>query len=63
VDISNPARLNETFLMWNNRILQEFFNQGEEEIKLGLPISHGCDKVYFMSTPGSLSKFTLSFIN
>lgn len=41
-DISNPAKSLPTAVEWADRVLQEFFEQGDEEKELGLPISPQC---------------------
>jgi hypothetical protein len=38
-DVSNPTKEWPLYQEWINRILQEFYNQGDLEKKLGLPIS------------------------
>ena len=38
-DVSNPTKEWPIYQEWINRILQEFYNQGDLEKKLGLPIS------------------------
>lgn len=43
-DISGQAKGGELFLLWTNRCMEEFFQQGDEETKLGLPISPNCDR-------------------
>lgn len=42
-DVSHPARTRKTHLMWSRRILSEFFHQGEQEAKAGLPVSPLCN--------------------
>lgn len=43
-DISNPTRKWETCFRWTQLVLEEFFDQGDQERALGLPISHLCDR-------------------
>mmetsp|Transcript_4363 Transcript_4363/g.6771 ORF Transcript_4363/g.6771 Transcript_4363/m.6771 type:complete len:248 (-) Transcript_4363:30-773(-) len=43
-DISNCAKPNSISVKWSDRVLDEFFQQGDEERKLGLPISPLCDR-------------------
>jgi len=43
-DISNPIKPNEIYNIWVDRVLEEFFHQGDVELKEGLPISLLCDR-------------------
>jgi hypothetical protein len=43
-DISNPAKPHPLFELWTDRCLTEFFDQGDEEKKLGLTVSPLCDR-------------------
>jgi len=43
-DISGQAKGGKLFLLWTDRCMEEFFQQGDEETKLGLPISPNCDR-------------------
>jgi hypothetical protein len=45
-DVSNPAKPLSQYLFWTNRILEEFYSQGDEEQRLGLPITSmpQCDR-------------------
>jgi hypothetical protein len=43
-DISNTMRPTNLAVQWSNRILQEFFEQGDRERALGRPISPLCDR-------------------
>ena len=38
-DVSNPAKERSLYLFWTNRILQEFYDQGDEEARKGLPVT------------------------
>lgn len=44
-DVSHPARTRKAHLMWSRRILSEFFDQGEQEARAGIPVSPLCNQV------------------
>lgn len=43
-DISNPAKPWDYYQVWTDRVLHEFFGQGDKERALGLPVSLGFDR-------------------
>ncbi|KAJ3088123.1 High affinity cAMP-specific 3',5'-cyclic phosphodiesterase 7A, partial [Quaeritorhiza haematococci] len=43
-DISNPAKATELSVKWTANIMEEFFRQGDEERRLGLPVSMFMDR-------------------
>jgi len=43
-DISNSAKQNSIAVQWTDRVLAEFFRQGDKEKAMGLPISLLCDR-------------------
>lgn len=57
-DVSNPARPRELYLKWAERICQEFYNQGDKERELGLPISPFMDR-----TKPAFAKGQVAFCN
>uniref|UniRef100_A0A3Q2CEV7 Phosphodiesterase n=1 Tax=Cyprinodon variegatus TaxID=28743 RepID=A0A3Q2CEV7_CYPVA len=56
-DINGPAKVRDLHLKWTEGIVNEFYEQGDEEAKLGLPISPFMDR----SAP-QLAKLQESFI-
>ncbi|XP_064105176.1 uncharacterized protein LOC135214754 isoform X4 [Macrobrachium nipponense] len=57
-DINGPCKALDIHTQWTARIAEEFYEQGDEEEKLGLPISPYMDR-----TNPQLSKLQESFIN
>ena len=45
-DIGHAAKEWDLHNEWSNRICKEFFNQGDNERKRGMPISVGMDRFY-----------------
>jgi len=43
-DVSNPAKKWELSSEWSCRVMEEFFQQGEEEARVGLPVSPFMDR-------------------
>lgn len=43
-DIANPAKPLPLALQWTQRVVTEFFNQGDTERKRGMPVSALCDR-------------------
>lgn len=43
-DLSNPTKPLDIYRQWTDRIMQEFFEQGDLERELGLDISPMCDR-------------------
>ena len=43
-DLANPTRPSSQSVAWSFRIMEEFFNQGEREKMLGLPVSQFMDE-------------------
>ncbi|GLD98112.1 hypothetical protein PINS_up006809 [Pythium insidiosum] len=57
-DVSNPAKPLASYFVWAERILNEFYQQGDRERQLGLPVSIGCDR----ENPLPLEKMQAGFI-
>ena len=57
-DINGPCKRRDLHVRWTDRICEEFYEQGDEEAHLGLPISPFMDR----SKP-QLPKLQESFIN
>lgn len=57
-DINGPCKAHDIHRQWTARIAEEFYEQGDEEARLGLPISPYMDR----RTP-ALARLQESFIN
>jgi hypothetical protein len=57
-DVSNPAKALSTYVTWAERVLTEFFGQGEKEKEYGLPVSNFMDK-----ETTNIAKCQIGFIN
>lgn len=57
-DLGNPAKPMRLYSQWIPRVLNEFYLQGDEEKRLGLPVSFGMDR-----TKPALEKGQLGFID
>ncbi|XP_074639997.1 cGMP-inhibited 3',5'-cyclic phosphodiesterase 3A-like [Tubulanus polymorphus] len=57
-DINGPAKTRDLHIDWTDRITEEFYEQGDEEASLGMPISPFMDR----RSP-QLAKLQQSFIN
>lgn len=57
-DVSNPTKSLHTYLNWTERIKQEFYQQGDKERELLLPVSIGYDR----EQPIPLEKMQAGFI-
>ena len=45
VDIGNPARKFEIAKLWAQKIVTEFFEQGDKEKAMGYEVSFGCNRL------------------
>lgn len=52
-DLAHAAMAWEVHESWVSRLTEEFFAQADEEQRLGLPVSHGCER------PSDLNQFRL----
>ncbi len=43
-DVSNPTKPTEVYKVWVDRIMEEFFAQGDKEKDMKLPVSFLCDR-------------------
>ncbi|CAE7305097.1 PDE4D [Symbiodinium necroappetens] len=59
-DISNPTKPRKIMLEWTKRVTQEFWAQGDEEQRLGLPISPMCNRT---AEQGRIPQGQINFIN
>ena len=57
-DISNPTKERGTMLRWTERVMKEFWMQGDKEASLGLPISAFMDR-----TQAQVVQCQMGFIN
>ena len=44
-DISNPTKTFNIYNLWANKVMSEFFRQGDKEKELGLKVSMNCDRL------------------
>jgi hypothetical protein len=56
-DVSNPSKKRSVYMKWVERVMTEFFRQGEDEGRLSLPISP------FMAAGSNIPKCQISFLN
>jgi hypothetical protein len=57
-DISNPAKSNSLCVKWTDLVMKEFFDQGDLEKSLNLPVSFLCDR-----STTNIPKSQIGFIN
>jgi hypothetical protein len=47
-DVSNPAKPRPWAVAWAERIVQEFYSQGDQELRRGLPVTAVCDRTQYL---------------
>lgn len=57
-DISNPTKPTDIYKNWTNRVMNEFWSQGDREKNLSLPVSFLCDRI-----GASIPKAQLGFMD
>ena len=62
-DVSNPAKPFDTYMKWTNRVMEEFYDQADQERKLNVSGRGGLFGFLNRSTPIPDWKFQLGFIN
>lgn len=58
-DVSNPAKPWDLYIRWTDRVIAEFYDQGDKEEQAGLPVT----PIFNRHKPIPLPKFQLGFIN
>lgn len=53
-DISNPVKSTQLMLKWTEKVIEEFWSQGDDELALGLPVSPLCERNQFNVPQGQL---------
>lgn len=61
-DISNPARPWDVYQRWNDVISEEFYNQGDRERKMGIPVSFAMDRKNPIPNPKFQADFIRGFV-
>ncbi len=61
-DLGNPAKPIDLYRMWNQRILEELWRQGDRERKMGLEISPMCDR-YMVTVEKSQVSWKFVFVH
>mmetsp|Transcript_8873 Transcript_8873/g.21201 ORF Transcript_8873/g.21201 Transcript_8873/m.21201 type:complete len:535 (-) Transcript_8873:51-1655(-) len=59
MDISNPAKVSALSDKWSDLLRQEFFLQGDQEKRLGLPVSPLCDRETVRFASSQVGFFTI----
>jgi len=60
-DLSNPAKPMHIYREWVNRVMEEFFRQGDRERELGVDVSPMCDRYTVKSANAQVSRRALPF--
>ena len=57
-DVSNPAKQWDYYMVWTDRVMQEFYTQGDKEKEMGMKVTDGYDR----ANPTPSSKFQNGFM-
>lgn len=60
-DLSNPMKPRHVYVQWIERVIAEFWQQGDAERQMGLPVSPHCDRHSPMTVPQTQVGF-ISFV-
>lgn len=61
-DVSNPAKSIDVCKLWAARIMTEFYEQGDKERALQLPVSVGCDREHAIPVEKMQAGFIIGIV-